>query len=149
MVDELLQKLCSRAFGQVSSRFVDSWLSRKRRSALTIDDRQLGVRGCNAGRSRLRSRPLESHDTKAYRTAADQKLDRLRDYRLPFSQRPPLYAKYSGYRVRRSGAPERIRTTNLLIRSQMLYPVELRAHYLAKKNLAKRFCCHFYVCLLR
>ena len=25
------------------------------------------------------------------------------------------------------GAPERIRTTNLLIRSQMLYPVELRA----------------------
>jgi hypothetical protein len=24
-------------------------------------------------------------------------------------------------------APERIRTTNLLIRSQMLYPVELRA----------------------
>ena len=25
-------------------------------------------------------------------------------------------------------APERIRTTNLLIRSQMLYPVELRAH---------------------
>src|SRR5262247_2273338 len=28
---------------------------------------------------------------------------------------------------RRSGAPERIRTTNLLIRSQMLYPVELRA----------------------
>jgi hypothetical protein len=29
-------------------------------------------------------------------------------------------------------APERIRTTNLLIRSQMLYPVELRALYLAK-----------------
>src|SRR5690606_37790075 len=27
-----------------------------------------------------------------------------------------------------SGAPERIRTPNLLIRSQMLYPVELRAH---------------------
>jgi hypothetical protein len=26
-----------------------------------------------------------------------------------------------------NGAPERIRTTNLLIRSQMLYPVELRA----------------------
>jgi hypothetical protein len=27
------------------------------------------------------------------------------------------------------GAPERIRTTNLLIRSQMLYPVELRAPF--------------------
>src|SRR6516165_7768141 len=27
----------------------------------------------------------------------------------------------------KNGAPERIRTTNLLIRSQMLYPVELRA----------------------
>ena len=26
------------------------------------------------------------------------------------------------------GAPERIRTPNLLIRSQVLYPVELRAH---------------------
>ena len=26
-----------------------------------------------------------------------------------------------------SGAPEKIRTPNLLIRSQMLYPVELRA----------------------
>ena len=26
------------------------------------------------------------------------------------------------------GAPERIRTLNLLIRSQVLYPVELRAH---------------------
>ena len=29
--------------------------------------------------------------------------------------------------AKESGAPERIRTTNLLIRSQMLYPVELRA----------------------
>jgi hypothetical protein len=27
-----------------------------------------------------------------------------------------------------NGAPEEIRTPNLLIRSQMLYPVELRAH---------------------
>ena len=33
----------------------------------------------------------------------------------------------SGYRMAKNGAPERIRTTNLLIRSQMLYPVELRA----------------------
>jgi hypothetical protein len=28
------------------------------------------------------------------------------------------------------GAPEKIRTPNLLIRSQMLYPIELRAHAL-------------------
>src|SRR5437879_5728577 len=36
------------------------------------------------------------------------------------------------------GAPERIRTTNLLIRSQMLYPVELRAQngVLPSKNHA-------------
>ena len=34
-------------------------------------------------------------------------------------------------------APERIRTTNLLIRSQMLYPVELRAHLLGKMNIAE------------
>ena len=27
-----------------------------------------------------------------------------------------------------TGAPEKIRTPNLLIRSQMLYPIELRAH---------------------
>ena len=32
-----------------------------------------------------------------------------------------------GNRLTKNGAPERIRTTNLLIRSQMLYPVELRA----------------------
>ena len=35
-----------------------------------------------------------------------------------------------------NGAPERIRTTNLLIRSQMLYPVELRAHY---RNLPSKW----------
>ena len=29
---------------------------------------------------------------------------------------------------RRDGAPERIRTSNRLIRSQVLYPVELRVH---------------------
>jgi hypothetical protein len=28
----------------------------------------------------------------------------------------------------KGGAPERIRTSNLLIRSQVLYPVELRVH---------------------
>ena len=28
----------------------------------------------------------------------------------------------------KAGAPEKIRTPNLLIRSQMLYPIELRAH---------------------
>src|SRR5262249_6341805 len=36
-----------------------------------------------------------------------------------------------------NGAPERIRTTNLLIRSQMLYPVELRAHLLGNMPLDK------------
>jgi hypothetical protein len=35
------------------------------------------------------------------------------------------------------GAPEEIRTPSLLIRSQMLYPVELRAHMKAGK-LAKK-----------
>jgi hypothetical protein len=37
-------------------------------------------------------------------------------------------------------APERIRTTNLLIRSQMLYPVELRAPERKKEgfNLLRR-----------
>jgi hypothetical protein len=33
----------------------------------------------------------------------------------------------SVFRFVRSGAPEKIRTPNLLIRSQMLYPIELRA----------------------
>ena len=37
-----------------------------------------------------------------------------------------------------SGAPERIRTTNLLIRSQMLYPVELRAPEREGINLRRR-----------
>ena len=48
-----------------------------------------------------------------------------------------------------NGAPERIRTTNLLIRSQMLYPVELRAHYLGKPMVGGDFACHFYGYLLR
>jgi hypothetical protein len=47
------------------------------------------------------------------------------------------------------GAPERIRTTNLLIRSQMLYPVELRALCLGEPVIGKDFDCHFYGALLR
>ena len=47
------------------------------------------------------------------------------------------------------GAPEEIRTPNLLIRSQMLYPVELRALYLGELVLGKDFACHFYGALLR
>ena len=38
------------------------------------------------------------------------------------------------YRSFYDGAPVKIRTSNLLIRSQMLYPVELRAHNLAFTN---------------
>ena len=38
-------------------------------------------------------------------------------------------------RIAKNGAPERIRTTNLLIRSQMLYPVELRAPERESVNL--------------
>ena len=40
-----------------------------------------------------------------------------------------------GNRIAKNGAPERIRTTNLLIRSQMLYPVELRAPERESVNL--------------
>ena len=36
----------------------------------------------------------------------------------------PIYLKYSFH----YGAPDRIRTHNFLIRSQVLYPIELRAH---------------------
>ena len=46
--------------------------------------------------------------------------------------------------LRINGAPERIRTTNLLIRSQMLYPVELRALYLVKMFPAEDLFCLFY-----
>ncbi len=35
-----------------------------------------------------------------------------------------------------AGAPAGIRTPNLLIRSQMLYPVELRAQYFVKTLLS-------------
>ena len=48
--------------------------------------------------------------------------------RLLFVSFQPLFSgQYKGNRILKTGAPERIRTTNLLIRSQMLYPVELRA----------------------
>ena len=36
--------------------------------------------------------------------------------------------------VRRSGAPGRIRTSDPLVRSQMLYPAELRAHTVLRKT---------------
>src|SRR5215469_16778194 len=46
-----------------------------------------------------------------------------------------LSSQRTGNRIDNTNAPERIRTTNLLIRSQMLYPVELRAqnHVLPSK----------------
>ena len=37
-----------------------------------------------------------------------------------------------------SSAPGEIRTPNLLIRSQMLYPIELRAHFLALNFESRR-----------
>src|SRR5215813_11603233 len=38
-----------------------------------------------------------------------------------------FFGQHTGNEFLKNSAPERIRTTNLLIRSQMLYPVELRA----------------------
>lgn len=40
---------------------------------------------------------------------------------------PEFFGKKSKVKVVECGAPEKIRTPNLLIRSQMLYPIELRA----------------------
>jgi hypothetical protein len=37
--------------------------------------------------------------------------------------------------LKKDGAPEKIRTPNLLIRSQTLYPVELRAHLVHQKPM--------------
>ena len=45
--------------------------------------------------------------------------------------------KMVGVRGRRSGAPWKIRTSDLLIRSQTLYPAELRAHLVGLKNYNK------------
>ena len=39
--------------------------------------------------------------------------------------------------VEKNGAPEEVRTPNLLIRSQVLYPVELRARPFRKSFLKK------------
>ena len=55
--------------------------------------------------------------------------------RLDLNQRPPApeagalpgYATPRKFLVYPPGAPGRTRTSNLLIRSQMLYPIELRA----------------------
>ena len=84
-------------------------------------------------------------------------MDRLRDDQLAFSQKPLFLGQYSGNRVRRGGAPERIRTTNLLIRSQMLYPVELRAqipNFQIYTVNPRTFCllysrCHFTLTLMK
>ena len=41
----------------------------------------------------------------------------------------PNHVLYQAELLPDHGALERIRTPNLLIRSQMLYPIELRAHF--------------------
>ena len=48
-----------------------------------------------------------------------------------------------------NGVPGGIRTPNLLIRSQKLYPVELQALCLGKLVVEKDFAWHFYGDLLR
>ncbi len=58
--------------------------------------------------------------------------------------RNDLTAEYAYFIKGMNGAPEEIRTPNLLIRSQMLYPVELRArewpaHYPNPKDMASGF----------
>ncbi len=42
----------------------------------------------------------------------------------------PNHVLYQAELLPDDGALERIRTPNLLIRSQMLYPIELRAQYI-------------------
>ena len=49
-----------------------------------------------------------------------------------FQIRLAFWGNIRAMKLFETGAPERIRTTNLLIRSQMLYPVELRALLLGK-----------------
>ena len=67
----------------------------------------------------------------------------------PSRRRTGIEVFRAAIELAKNGAPERIRTTNLLIRSQMLYPVELRALYLAKLGCRKDRYCFFYADLLR
>ena len=54
----------------------------------------------------------------------------------------PNHVLYQAELLPVHGAPERSRTPNLLIRSQTLYPIELRAHDLYRKIFYGRiFCC--------
>src|SRR5918993_193169 len=70
----------------------------------------------------------------------------LKSGRLDLNQRPPApeAGALPGYATPRSscncaaGAPGRTRTSNLLIRSQMLYPIELRAPSNHVRRNAKR-----------
>ncbi len=59
---------------------------------------------------------------------------------ITFSEqkRPTPNAQHPTSNANKESAPERIRTTNLLIRSQMLYPVELRAPVREGVNLRRR-----------
>ena len=50
----------------------------------------------------------------------------------PWSQ-TKCSTKLSHFPIIQNGAPDRNRTHNLLVRSQTLYPIELRAHQLSKK----------------
>ena len=50
-----------------------------------------------------------------------------------------VFGQHKANRVFKSGAPVGIRTSNLLIRSQMLYPVELRALYIGESAILKDY----------
>ncbi len=53
----------------------------------------------------------------------------LTKIKIPEMQGANLPAATGGEQIEgKNGAPEEIRTPNLLIRSQVLYPIELRAH---------------------
>ncbi len=51
---------------------------------------------------------------------------------------PPKKKAKNGDSIFGLGAPGKIRTPNLLIRSQMLYPVELRALFCKTPNIRRK-----------
>src|SRR5262249_37664944 len=50
----------------------------------------------------------------------------------------PKYVRHNGDKLAKSGVPGGIRTPNLLIRSQKLYPVELQAHWQIRRPGGRR-----------
>jgi hypothetical protein len=109
------------------------------------------VMGIEPTTSAWKAEVLPLNYTRIYNMYCDGREDRIRTcdplvpnqvlYQAELLPVPEVFISFHSFILacrRISGAPERSRTPNLLIRSQTLYPIELRAQYVKTFGAAER-----------